>query len=132
MWRKSFKASLIHRWKRFLNLKNIRSFLFPQFHTVRLDLFSYLGQIHVQVLPEVIEAFFSTLLKLLVLHDLDQLLQQLEVGSLLSLFPFLDSVLEEEDADTNEVDPLEWRRECCFVRQKLGLKNEGVKKVLEN
>ena len=124
MWRKSFKASLIHRWKRFLNLKNIRSFLFPQFHTVRLDLFSYLGQIHVQVLPQVVEAFFSTLLKLLVLHDLDQFLQQFEVGSLLSfcLLPHAALVVEHEDTEVE--DPLEWRRKCCLVRQELGLDNK--------
>ena len=115
MWRKSFKASLIHRWKRFLNLKNIRSFLFPQFHTVRLDLLSYLGQIHVQVLPQVVEAFFSTLLKLLVLHDLDQFLQQFEVSSLLSFCLLPDATLVVEHEDTEVEDPLEWRRKCCLI-----------------
>ena len=115
-------ASISFSWERFLDLKNICDFLLPQFGAVSLDLVPHLGQVQVQVFSEVIQAFFGTFLKLLVLHDLDQLLQQLEVGFLVSLFPFPDSALALEHADTDEVDPLEWRRKCCFVWQKLGLK----------
>ena len=101
-------ASVSFCWKGFLNLKNICGFLLPQFGAVSLDLFPHLGQVQVQVCSEVIQAFFSTLLKLLVLHDLDQILQQLEIGSLVSFFLVPDSALAVEHEDTNVVDPLEW------------------------
>ena len=117
-------VSISFSWERFLDLKNICDFLLPQLGAVSLDLFPHLGQVQVQVFSEVIQAFFSTLIKLLVLHDLDQLLQQLEVGSLVSLFLFPDTALAVGHADTDEVDPLEWRRKCCFVGQELGLKYE--------
>ena len=116
------RRSVSFSWNGFLDLKNISGFVLPQFGAVSLDLFPHLGQVQVQVFSEVIQAFFSTFLKLLVLHDLDQLLQQLEVGSLVSLFLFPDTALAVGHADTDEVDPLEWRRKCCFVWQKLGLK----------
>ena len=116
-------VSFSFSWEGFLDLKNICGFLPPQLGAVSLDLLPHLGQVQVQVGSEVIHAFFGTLLKLLVLHDLDQLLQQLEVVSLVSLFLFPDSSLEVEHADTNEVDPLEGRWKRCFVRQELGLKN---------
>ena len=116
------RRSVSFSWNGFLDLKNICGFVLPQFGAVSLDLVPHLGQVQVQVFSEVIQAFFSTLIKLLVLHDLDQLLQQLEVGSLVSLFLFPDTALAVGDADTDEVDPLEWRRKCCFVWQKLGLK----------
>ena len=122
------RRSVSFSWNGFLDLKNICGFVLPQFGAVSLDLFPHLGQVQVQVLSEVIQAFFSTFLKLLVLHDLDQLLQQLEVGSLVSFFLFPDSALAVEHADTNEVDPLEWRRKCCFVGQELGLKYKGLLK----
>ena len=107
-------------WGGFLDVKKICGFLLG---TVSLDLLPHLGQVEVQAGSEVIQAFSGTLLKHLVLHDLDQLLQQLEVVSLVSLFLFPDSSLEVEHADTNEVDQLEWRWKRCFVRQELGLKN---------
>ena len=115
-------ASVSFSWKGFLDLQNFCGFLLPQFGAVSLDLFPHLGQIQVQIFSEVIQLFFSTLFKLLVLHDLDQFLQQLEVGSLVSLFLFPDSALAVEHAYTYEVDPLKWRRKCCFVGQELSLK----------
>ena len=118
--------SVSFSWNGFLDLKNICGLLLPQFDTVSLDLFPHLGQVQVQIFSEVIQTFFSAFLKLLVLHDLDQLLQQLEVGSLVSLFLFPGSTLAAEYADTDEVDPLEWRRKCCFVGQELGLKYKGL------
>ena len=125
-------VSFSFSWEGFLDLKNICGFLPPQLGAVSLDLLPHLGQVEVQVGSEVIQAFSGTLLKLLMLHYLDQLLQQLEVVSLVSLFLFPDSSLEVEHADTNEVDPLEGRWKRCFVRQELGLKNWGLPKSAGN
>ena len=102
------EESVSFSWKGFLDLKNICGFLLPQLGTVSLDLFPHLGQVQVQIFSEIIQPFFSALLKLLMLHHLDQLLQQLEVASLVSLFLFPGSTLAVEHADTDEVDPLEW------------------------
>ena len=115
-------SSVSFSWKGFLDLKNICGFLLPQFDAVSLDLLPHLGQIQVQIFSEVIQAFFCTLLKFLVLHDLDQFLQQLEVGFLVSFFFFPDSALAVEHTETNEVDPLESTWKCCFVGQELSLK----------
>ena len=99
--------SVSFSWNGFLDLKNICGLLLPQFDTVSLDLFPHLGQVQVQIFSEVIQTFFSAFLKLLVLHDLDQVLQQLEIAFLVSFFLFPDSALAVEHADTNVVDPLE-------------------------
>ena len=118
------RRSVSFSWNGFLDLKNICGFVLPQFGAVSLDLFPHLGQVQVQVFSEVIQAFFGAFLKLLVLHDLDQFLQQFEVGSLLSfcLLPHAALVVEHEDTEVE--DPLEWWRKCCLVRQELGLDNK--------